>query len=500
MGSSTAKKLPALHAYKSNKSKGFQSTSSFLILERWELLLNDRGTFQATDASKPGNDELLSVQEQLERGLQEFQTLMLEEMMIREAPWEKEQLVQSNQLRIPLKGKPLQNEFVLLQTDDKGIISRGRMVSLYRISSDNEKHYNYHGNVTIRSLKGETLIQSTIKEGYITAFHERNSSASRQLLLKAPELPEVIVIAYVNRDNGISMSDWMLLQSFFSSGVGGTSGGSTGYYGSLSGNSGGGTPGGGSYGGGGGSYPSGGGSSGGSVTQDPPMEFEEEYIYDLPGIDINKIFKCFDNVPSNGATYTIKLCADLPSNSNPGASANFSAISGGHTFLTVTKTNGSVSVTQSFGFYPESMPSLLDPFGLVASTLKDNGVQEINASIEMNINESQFNKVKQNAIAFSSRKYELADYNCTDYALDIFNSARMNPIKVPPYKVILPGSAGAMTFNPAAEPIAVFIEKSPQMLFSTLRQMKNSYHAEASRILIDQSHNYRSPVSKGECN
>ena len=146
------------------------------------------------------------------------------------------------------------------------------------------------------------------------------------------------------------------------------------------------------------------------------------------------------------------------------------------------------------------MPSFLDPFGSIASTLKDNGVQEINASIEMNIDENQFNKVKQNAIAFSSRKYELADYNCTDYALDIFNSVRTNPIKVPPYKVILPGSTGAMTFNPAADPLAVFIEKSPQMLFSTLRQMKNSYHAEATRILIDQSHNYRSPVSKGECN
>ncbi|MGN6402708.1 MAG: hypothetical protein ACTHMD_19780, partial [Flavisolibacter sp.] len=125
-----------------------------------------------------------------------------------------------------------------------------------------------------------------------------------------------------------------------------------------------------------------------------------------------------------------------------------------------------------------------------------NGSQEINASIEMTISESQFNTIKQNAINWSKRNYALGDYNCTNYAMDIFNSVRGIPISVDPYKVILPGDT-----NPWApsDPITITIEKSPQKLFAKLQEMKTT-SAESSRIAIQQDHNYRSPISKGECN
>lgn len=100
MGSATAKKLTTLHAYKSNKDHGIQSMSSFLILEKWETWLNNGAVFQATDDSKPDNNEFLTVQEQLEGDFRQFRTSMLEETMSREAPRQKEQLVQSNQLRL----------------------------------------------------------------------------------------------------------------------------------------------------------------------------------------------------------------------------------------------------------------------------------------------------------------------------------------------------------------------------------------------------------------
>lgn len=100
MSSATAKKLPGLHAYKSNKGNDIQHTSSFLILEKWELGLNNRASFEGTDVQKLNDDEFHSVQEQLEGDLREFRTLMLEEMISREVQWEKEHLVQSNQLRL----------------------------------------------------------------------------------------------------------------------------------------------------------------------------------------------------------------------------------------------------------------------------------------------------------------------------------------------------------------------------------------------------------------
>jgi hypothetical protein len=267
----------------------------------------------------------------------------------------------------------------------------------------------------------------------------------------------------------------------------------SGYYSSLDGTGGGG----GGYGGG---Y---GGSGDGSLDYDVPVivddlvKIEAEYIYNLPGVDLSKMFKCFDNVPSIGATYSIRLCSDIPSNSNPNASANFSAASGGHTFLTITKTNGSTSVTQSFGFYPSSQPSWIDPFSPVTSTLKDNGAQEINASLEMNLTETQFNTVKQNAISWSTRNYELTDYNCSNYAVDIFNSVRTTPIIIPGYQIVLPGNTNPWAPN---NPITVTINKSPQMLFSKLQEMKNNNDPESSKIVIDQSHNYTAPISKGECN
>src|SRR5262249_6427464 len=125
----------------------------------------------------------------------------------------------------------------------------------------------------------------------------------------------------------------------------------------------------------------------GGVQVNPGIEIEEEYIYNIPIVDVRKYFNCFDLVPNEGAIYTIQLCVDVPVNSDPDMSMNFSGgVSAGHTFLVVTKTGGGVSVSQSFGFYPQTAPSMWNPFSSIPSTIKDNGNKEINASITMNIN------------------------------------------------------------------------------------------------------------------
>jgi hypothetical protein len=388
-------------------------------------------------------------------------------------------------LRIPFKEKNLQNDFVIVKTNADGKINAGKIVHLDGTS----KTRRFNGNISVSSLDRSVRLSSPVSNGYIEALHPQRNLRTLSMEPVYPEgvvLPEVIVVAYITTNTGVSFSDWVLLQSLFYD-YGGGGGGS--YYGSMDGN-------------GGGYYDGGGGS--GSVdpyysgfSQDPVIEIEEEYIYDLQGIDINKFFKCFDNVPSGGAFYSIRLCSDIPSNSNPNTSANFSAASGGHSFLIITKTNGSTSVTQSFGFYPSTTPSWFDPFAPVSSTLKDNGAQEINASIEMNITESQFNIVKQNAISWSTKNYDLADFNCSDYAIDVFNSIRTSPLIISDYKIILPGNTNPWA---PADPISVTINKSPQMLFMKLQEMKNNNNIEAANIVIDQTHGYRAPISKGECN
>jgi hypothetical protein len=149
-----------------------------------------------------------------------------------------------------------------------------------------------------------------------------------------------------------------------------------------------------------------------------------------PAIDLQKLFNCFNQVPDNGATYKIKICTDLPNNNNPNHLVTTGG-SVGHAFITLTKTNGNVSVTQSFGFYPtDGVKSIgMSP---QPSKINDNGSHEYNASMEMPISIGQFVWVKSAAILNATNQYDLNGYNCTDYALQIFNGVRQNdPIVVP---------------------------------------------------------------------
>lgn len=231
---------------------------------------------------------------------------------------------------------------------------------------------------------------------------------------------------------------------------------------------------------------SGGGGMGGGTEQQDILVVEFENFTDAPGEDITKIFNCFDEVSDYGASYSIKLCSDVPINRFPTAASNLS-LSVGHTFLVVTKSNGNQSVTKAFGFYPKS--SL--PIGDVPSKIQNdgNGVREINASIEMpNITQQQFDIIKNKAINLASLDYAINTNNCSNYAIDVFNSIRpSNSIQVAP----LPVNIGNTNF---------FVNKSPQMLYSTLNQMKATNHPEANNIKIDLSGQTKSPLTTGGCN
>src|SRR5690349_7405303 len=44
---------------------------------------------------------------------------------------------------------------------------------------------------------------------------------------------------------------------------------------------------------------------------------EEELTITPPSLDLKKAFNCFNQVPSGGAKYSIKLCVDVPDNNKP---------------------------------------------------------------------------------------------------------------------------------------------------------------------------------------
>lgn len=213
---------------------------------------------------------------------------------------------------------------------------------------------------------------------------------------------------------------------------------------------------------------------------------EIEFPMPKPKADLKKLLSCFSGVSSYGnVSYSVKLCADLPVNSNSNAYFN-SSLSPGHSFLTLSKVNGDQQITQSVGFYPGDNGEV--------NQIKDNGLNEFNASITMNLNEAQFKVLLQQLELLSNRVYSLNDFNCTDFALQAFNSIRSNPIAVSEMEIYVgyPGVNSSV--------VAAFSGTSPQSLFNKLNELKNAGGVESANILIDRTHNSKAPLGHGECN
>src|SRR5438309_8765467 len=78
-------------------------------------------------------------------------------------------------VRIPLKNKPIEEDFVLVQTSARGAVQRGKII--HQQGSEREsgegkvKVRTFNGSVSITSLDGHHRLTSPIKDGYIQALH-----------------------------------------------------------------------------------------------------------------------------------------------------------------------------------------------------------------------------------------------------------------------------------------------------------------------------------------
>ena len=394
-------------------------------------------------------------------------------------------------LRIPFFSKSIKTDFVLLKVETGGDFSGGKIFNIIKDDQGLFKKgfYKYTGRINIQSLKRKLLTSSLITNGCVDDFHKKdNIVLSKKTVVEIPLMPEVIIVCTIPSNGGApSYSDYYNLQGLFSSSGGGgnpTTGGSfpggnqnsSGYY-SNSGYSGGGVvPAGGTYGGGGGTF----------INKDP-MLIDFEFQDNLQAIDINKYIKCFSSIPDDGATCDIQIMTDIPVDKDPGKFFDWSNGSPGHTFLKLTKTNGSESMQQNIGFYPVTgWKNILTP-APTDSKFVDNAGHEFNASLSMNLTPEKFQSTLTHILYLSHFiKYDIDDYNCTDFALEIFNYRRgSDKLTIPMYDI-----PGGMAPTGTA---------TPQGLYIKLKASKESGGADASKITLPGYKGFAGR-SNGPCN
>ena len=380
-------------------------------------------------------------------------------------------------LRIPFRDQALKEAFVVVQIDDAGRVNRGRMISVTR-QQNMLPAYAFHGFLVIRWLTGKEVIRSRITRGYIEAFHA-TPTLLRSTIVPAPEyqeMPEVIVVASRTQNGVLSFSDYLWLQGLFNDAYRGVRT----YYSNMEDS---GTAG--DREGGETSWSNLGG-AGFFPAEDFPLLIDFETEWSNPAIDIEKYLKCFDAIPDAGATCSIEIFADIPVDSDPNKLFNFESGSPGHTFLQIKKSNGSQSVMQNIGFYPKDGWKTLMTNAPVEGKLVDNSQHEFNASFKMYLSPENF-KSTLNEILYLSRfiKYDIDNYNCTDFALDVFNKTRADKLEIPLYDIPsnLP-STGTRT---------------PQGLYNKLKSMQQSRHPESSNISIPGVFGWVGD-GKGPCN
>jgi hypothetical protein len=380
-------------------------------------------------------------------------------------------------LRIPYKDKPISNEFVIVKTTRRGDLQQGRIVHLQGQITESGKSIvkkrQWNGHLSVKMLNGTNVRTSSITNGFAESFHKPNQ---KEPAISDPYpdpyilLPEVIVISNYPSGGGISYSTWVSLTSFFNY----NSGGGGNFYGNINPTNG------------------GGGGGGGSTGKDPiltedPIQIDFENQYSDPAIEVEKYMKCFSTVSDVGAKCSIEIFADIPVDGDPDKFFDWDAGSPGHTFIQIKKENGSQSISQNIGFYPKSRWSSILTTAPLNAKFVDNQQHEFNASYKINITASQL-QTAITRILYLSRfvRYDIDDYNCTDWALDVFNQT-VRPeeyLNIPRYDI-----PGGMAPNGTS---------TPQGLYIKLQEMKKAGGIPARNITI--------PIvgwvgtSKGACN
>jgi len=232
----------------------------------------------------------------------------------------------------------------------------------------------------------------------------------------------------------------------------------------------------------------GGGGSGSSKTQPPNNMVVDNHYYGIhQPLDMQKMLSCFASIPDQGASCSVALYTDIPVDTDPEAMFSFRTVSPGHTFLKITKSVNGRQITQNLGFYPVSGTKAMAFYTPTDALVTDDANHEWNAGMNMTITPAQL-QILLNNIAWTARtaKYDVDDYNCTDFAVNMFNTVRVaDPINVT--RFFIPGAA-----RPGGS-------QTPQGLFLELRRRKQLNNGEAANIQVNAGSKSYSGYSQSPC-
>ncbi len=224
------------------------------------------------------------------------------------------------------------------------------------------------------------------------------------------------------------------------------------------------------------------------------IEWEMDESPDAVGVDISKYLNCFNSIPDQGASYSVKVMVDIPVDANPNSLVNIGAtgLSVGHVFFGLTKTNGSQSITQVLGFYPATgYKSLtLQP---VDSKIADDAVSpghyhEYNASLTLNnFNSTDFRSLLYQLQMNSTYRYEIDGFNCANFVGSSINAVKPGTI----------GSEVTVGINPLNPLEVVDIQWSPNGVYKFLVNQQNYNPSLAPSIETGVVKN--APQSNGAC-
>lgn len=299
-------------------------------------------------------------------------------------------------VRLGFINRDFSNEFVLIRLGETGELLGGKIIHLQK---DKPNMHEWNGYISITDLRGTQLLSSAVDKGYINAFHlDRNKPLEDPYVT----LPEVIIVSTYG-SSGFTSQTWYNLPSFLT-GQSGLS--TTGYYSNSNG----------------GAYPVGTGTT--TPVTEETIKINYETQFNKVGIEVEKFMKCFSNIPDAGATGSIEIFTDIPVDGDPSKFFNWENGSPGHVFIQLHKENGSASATQNIGFYPVTGFKTTLTTAPIAGKFVENNSHEFNASMKINLNATQV-KAAVTRILYLARfvNYDIDDYNCANWALDVFNEA-----------------------------------------------------------------------------
>jgi hypothetical protein len=361
-------------------------------------------------------------------------------------------------IRIGFKGKSLLEDAVVLLLSGSGSVIQGKILHIEGKISDSNKRQkaSFNGLLSISSLNRVCQLKSDILNGFILSKHLVNRSANSMDAGSSCAdctLPEVIVSSSYPSENTISWGAWLSLLSMFDTE-------STSDYLPV--------------------YFTGGGGGGSSASV---ISIDTEDPENKASIEPKKYTDCFGLVPDGSTTvYSISIATDLPTDGHPEIFYNWTDRSPGHAFIELSKSTPYESVTQNFGFYPTSSFKLitLDNSVYLTSKIVDDGGHEYQALYTLSLTAAQF-QAAVNAVNNPRDHYNVGFYNCTDFALDVFNAAGGN-LSIPHHAI--PGFEVTGGSN------------TPQGLYEQIQSMKNNGKTGTSTT---NGKEYGS-MSKGPCN